>query len=234
MECIPVSENVIVAFRSELNAPVFLRETSPGFGEILVPYNGAWLCAKANQLGEVWAAMRAHAGEVVKLYDKRLTSVLFNDSSTWPAPNDSSCVFAPETGKKLIITSIQVRFPNNAQLTQENQLVFEVWLWDAANNVLARRIQLKYSSIPSLIRKSNSPISMPYDLIVEMSDHQMAEVTFKYADPFTLKGFPLVLHAAHGEYCTMYLEGNTPLTDVNQNAIGDCWAVVNGVQVVDF
>lgn len=169
--------------------------------------------------------------------DKRIVTHNFGNNSTWVnGPNDSTFEVVPDTNKKLIVTSIIVRSPKNLKLTQTNQLVFEVWLSpDGVTPPTTPKIYISYASLRDIVRKSNVPIQVANDVIPDVSTDKVIEITFRYCDPDTLRGAPIVLRQQLDEKIKIYLSAHQPVRTIdNQPLTDECWAVVVGRQTLDF
>ena len=170
--------------------------------------------------------------------DKRIVTHNFGDANTWPIVDGvpkSEYLITPSEGMKFAITYIQIRFPKRIKLKKENKLCFQVNLWVDAYQSVLPVINIEYSSIKDLVRKSNTPIDIPTDIIPELSVDKMTELTFKYANPDNLDGSPIILNHSKGENIKIWLSGEESIKDIDdQELFDETWCVVNGKELYDF
>ena len=232
---IQITPEDLLVLRRKINEPLFAK-TDNSETQIFMSYKGMILKATISIDDPIWESIKSFVNKPVIAYDKRLTSHNFGDSTTWPLvegfPN-STYKFAPDFGMILSIAFIQVRFPINANLTDTCRLFFRVYLNLGNGPVLV--INLEYPNIFELIKKSNSPIQIQPTVIETVSSLQIAEIEFKYADPNTLEGSPIILRSSLGEYMEMGTTDNLPVLDnVGNPLLNPTWAIVNGKQSRDF
>jgi len=180
--------------------------------------------------------------DVIRKFDHRVVTHNFADSSSWVnGTNDSTFTIKPDDGKIYAITSILVRFPKDLKLKKGNELTFKVFLSpDGINppDYNNPKIFIQYSSLKDLSKKSNNPLNAMSIIIDDLSNKEMCEITFHYANQDTLEGSPLILHSNLNEKIEIYLVNHEPVKDVLDQSYlpedAECWAVANGKQYIEF
>ncbi len=149
---------------------------------------------------------------------------------------NSKFIVHPDTGFKFILTHSIVRFPDNLKLVPTNKLYYEVWLSpDGVNPPSQPTIQLIYEHVTDLFRKATAPFTIAPGTVAELGVNKEVEVLFQYADPHTLKGSPVVLRSSLGEKIQLYLAGNTPFLDVDNQAMNqECNISMNFRKTIEF
>jgi len=230
---IDVSTDQFLKYRRERALPFFYENISSQIVELTLQASESLLMrAKADSSDPDVVKALAYANAPVALFDNRINTHDFGDSTTWTDPDDSTFSFAPNTGRMIFLTYIQVRFPRQVRLTSSNKLIFVVQKWIETSQSLQDVITHEYASMEDLIKKTNAPIRTTSDTIPAFSSDKLIELRFLYADPCTLEGTPLILCGDKGENIKTYLEQHTPLLDINDDPLsGPAWTVFNGKEV---
>lgn len=235
-EKIYITLSELLSYRRATNKNIYVKNIDNDNVEVFVQAEHNILLSSVCNINDVnLSPILPYCNKVIPYYDKRVTTHSFTDNTTWENPAFSNYIVSPNDGQKFIITYIQVRFPKTIKLKHENKLYFSVNLWVEAYNAVVPVIYIEYASLKDLVRKTNTPVTIPIDIIEDMSNQKIVELKFEYADPNNLMGSPITLNSSKGEYIEIGLTGNLSLKDINnQTLIDECWAVVNGKQTVDF
>lgn len=230
---IDVGIDQFLKYRRERALPFFYKNISSQIVELTLQASESLLMrAKADSSDPDVIKALDYANVPVSLFDNRINTHDFGDSSTWTDPNDSTFSFAPATGRMMFLTYTQVRFPRTINLTSSNKLVFVIQKWIEALQSLQDVVIYEYSSIEELIKKTNEPVYTTLDTIPAFSNDKLIELRFLYANPWTLEGTPIILCGDKGENIRVYLDQHTPLLDINDNPLsGPAWTVFNGKEV---
>ncbi|MFA5071327.1 MAG: hypothetical protein WC511_03040 [Candidatus Pacearchaeota archaeon] len=232
------------AIRREINAPLYAT-AKVKFGLVTlmdvfcVTSEGIKFHVDGGMLdnSSEWIAVQSFVNLPIKLYDKRIVSHNLADSTAWTqTPGSSLFVITPDPGSKFILTHSIVRFPDNLKIVPTNKLYYQVFL--SLDNVTPPTqpvISLVYEKVTDLFRKATAPFVVAPAIVPELGTNKVVEVLFQYADPHTLKGSPITLRASLGEKIQVYLEGNTPFLDIDDNPIlQECTIAMNFRKTVEF
>jgi len=216
MKFIKVDAGVLLEYRRQKNLELFADA-----GKVVKLYlqasSGIVFESELDMYDKRWAGVRSFVNKPIQFYDKRIVSHNFGDNTTWVnGVTDSTFIVQPSAGMKFIISYISVRFPKNLKLTSTNKLAFEVYLsLDNVNPPSVPVIRLEYGSLRDLVKKTNTPIEVPVDVVPDVSNDKVVEIMFRYANPGTLVGSPFILRSSLGEYIKVYLSEHTPVKDIN-------------------
>ena len=242
MEKVCVQLEDLLDFRRAYNREIYITDNTQDnrYVDLFVQASETIvLCSKEHKENPLLFNISKYCNKPISKYDKRIVTHNFTDISSWPVVDGvpkSNYIVVPGEGKKFVITYIQIRFPKNIKLKETNKLYFSANLYDPAIEAVRPVIYLAYGSLKELVRKTNTPIQVPFDIIEDISDNKMVELEFKYADPESLIGSPIILRSALNEYIEIGLTGDTNLKDINNlDFNGDeAWAVINGKELIDF
>ncbi len=238
MRTLQVDMATILEFRREKNLELYMTDLDGQWGEFLLqPEAGIQFRGKADMSTAEVSGAIPYVNKPIIYRDKRLTSYDWTSTDTWASSGEAKWIGAPDDGWKFLISSIQVRFPRSIKLTADNKLYFKVHLFYPPLNMVYPVINLEYSSVRELAKKSNNPLNPSPYAIEDLGTEELIEMEFVYADPYTLKGSPIVLHSCRNEFLEIGLTGNTPLHDTNDQHYDDgneTWCVIKGKQVYDF
>lgn len=237
MNTIYISLEEILTYRREKNVELFMDQEGSIVNFYVQATEGITMCAKCSSKDPAVKEIYSWGNVPIVVRDKRLVSYDWTSTETWASSGEAKWIGEPEDGWKFIITSIQVRFPKSIMITPENRLYFKVHLFYPPYGAVVPVISNEYDSVRSLAKKSNNPLySSPY-AINNLATEELIEMEFVYADPYTLKGSPIVLRSTLNEFIEIGLTGNTPLGDIDGNPYdtgNETWCVINGKQVYDF
>ncbi|MCK5018206.1 MAG: hypothetical protein KAS32_14210 [Candidatus Peribacteraceae bacterium] len=241
MKIIEVSFDELMEFRRIKNKELYANyESGKDEVDVSVQADGnIVLTASIAKKSSSWQNVKLYANKAIKMYDKRLISHNWGDSSTWTAVDDSLWQVIPDAGTKLILTHIQFRFPKSTKILAANAFVYKVYLsTDGVTPVddeTEPAISLVYESTLSLMEKANTSIQITTDTIPDAFDDKMVEVMFKYANPSTLEGAPIVLRSSLNERIDAYLLEHDIIKDSGGASMNSStWAIANCKQMIDF
>jgi len=234
-----VSLQELLELRRSVNSTLYGEKQGNGRVKLYtVPENGIVLTCSADPNSVEYLNVKDYINKPILFTDRRIVTHDFANSASWvDGPTDSVFKVEPDAGKKLIVTSIQVRFPKSVALKDSNRLFFSLNLYSSVTDSIVEVMNLQYASVKDLVKKTNNPMIIPVDIVEDVSTEKVVEIEFKYADPATLKGSPMVLRSSLGEHIDIGLTGNVQLkrkSDDSDYNGDECWAVVNGKQVIEF
>lgn len=186
-----------------------------------------------------WQSIEPFVNKPITMFDKRLISHDWGNNTTWDSTSNSIWQVVPPEGYKYVITHIQLRFPTNTKVIPANSFKYEVYISPDGitpiDGTTSPIINLEYESTLSLIKRANTSVNITTDTIPEAFNDKLAEVTFKYCNPATLEGSPIVLRSSLNERIDSLLTNNMPILSTTDTALTtEFWAIVNCKILPDF
>jgi hypothetical protein len=221
---VPVPFGSLLGLRLKTVSELFAYHVSQTVTRLVLPYHGLILFCDVHPDSDEYAAVSGTANAPVFLRDRRIITHNFADAATWETPGNSAFQVRPASGKKLAVHDILVRFSKNAHLTEANKAVMSAFVsLDGATPVSETTEPIfivEYPTIGSLIFDSDLSSNVFGDNIGDYSQ-KFVEVSYRYADPYTLKGSPVFLSDRLGEYIEVRLSGNGAITDINNDLLAE-------------
>jgi hypothetical protein len=158
MRTLNVDMDTILHFRREKNIELYMNDLDGQWGEFLLqPEDGILMRAKGDFTTPALSGIVPYVNKPITWRDKRLTSYNWLSTETWASSAEAKWEGHPDDGYKMLVHSIQVRFPKNIGITESNKLYFKVYMYIPPYGVIPV-INLEYASVRELAKKSNNPL----------------------------------------------------------------------------
>lgn len=234
MNTIKVTPEQLLAFRDEKNKEIFMTSKDASRVELSVQASESIVMIASMSVNDGrLSTIREHANKSINVEQLMLESHDFGDSTSWADSTSATYDLIPNAGYKLIITSIQARFPEDVDLSNNN-LTFTIYKYVPPYGLIPAAVQ-PYDSMQSLLLQSNDRWGVIEYTNTNAFTKKMVDVKFRYAGSDDADWSKLTLYSSRGEFIRCSLQTQTPLLDKQGQPLQDpCYAVFNCKRVLDF
>lgn len=227
-----VSIDQFLTYRETYDNEFFTRAvTSDKLALLMEVGSGIVMRAEVSKNDSRFLAIRKYANVPNPKHLLMLETHNFAKPETW-ADSSSAFVIEPYEGYKLHIMSVIVRFPINVVL-DTTPLSFTVNKYVPEYGSVVPAIQQTYNSLQELIVGSNSPWHSVDFSGTNITQGQMIEIKFRYADDDFSNFSKLTLSSKLGESIVCDIGG--PLKDGSNNDLVDpAYAIFNTKRVIEY